>query len=230
MSDLNVYQLIDTEVYKLSKSLNSLIGIISLFRLVGYSLLLLAFLDLVDILFPLQFRNHVWELQTTGALVEQVTIPLIAILLVFAGKLEKRLKWEIVILGLLSRLTLLVGLLYILLIPLGISSSVSLYNANLQQFNNGYNQQVFPSNQFEHQVSQATSREFPSRSSDENSFQASNSPVILEFNSDRQELELQQYSGIKLIKNSVKWNLGALVSAVLFIKIWQKTVWARELS
>jgi hypothetical protein len=30
-----------------------------------------------------------------------------------------------------------------------------------------------------------------------------------------------------LLKNSVKWNLGALVSAALFFNIWKTTSWAR---
>ena len=32
----------------------------------------------------------------------------------------------------------------------------------------------------------------------------------------------------QLLENSVKWNVGALVSAVLFISIWRLTGWARR--
>ena len=32
---------------------------------------------------------------------------------------------------------------------------------------------------------------------------------------------------LSLWKSSVKWNLGALVSGVLFIRIWRGTHWAR---
>lgn len=33
---------------------------------------------------------------------------------------------------------------------------------------------------------------------------------------------------ITLFKNSVKWNIGALVSGVLFVTIWRGTAWARK--
>jgi hypothetical protein len=33
---------------------------------------------------------------------------------------------------------------------------------------------------------------------------------------------------LDLLKNSVKWNLGALVSGALFILIWRNTRWARR--
>ena len=34
---------------------------------------------------------------------------------------------------------------------------------------------------------------------------------------------------LELLKKSVKWNLGALVSGVLFMRIWQATRWARRM-
>jgi hypothetical protein len=38
-------------------------------RWVGYGLLILSLLDTIAVLTPPQFLNHVWELQTIGALV-----------------------------------------------------------------------------------------------------------------------------------------------------------------
>ncbi len=49
----------------------------SLFRLVGYGLLVLALFDLIHILIPLQLMNPMWEFQTVGALVERVPVPLL---------------------------------------------------------------------------------------------------------------------------------------------------------
>jgi len=34
---------------------------------------------------------------------------------------------------------------------------------------------------------------------------------------------------LNLLKKSVKWNLGALISATFFITIWKSTSWARKM-
>ncbi|OUL28083.1 HpsJ family protein [Nostoc sp. 106C] len=238
MTESTIYKLIDVEVSKLNKSVNSLIGIINICRLVGYSLLILVFFDLIDIFFPLQIMNPVWEFQTMGALVERVAIPLVALVLVLSGKLENRLRWELPILGLLSRLTLLVGLLYILLIPLGVSDSIRLYNSNLEQFNKEYSQQVFQTNQVEKQLTQATPAELDNilkrqgRSLDGKNPQDVKKQILLGINQAKQQIKTQaeakkSFVNLKLLKSSVKWNLGALISGFLFIAIWKGTVWAR---
>jgi hypothetical protein len=38
----------------------------------------------------------------------------------------------------------------------------------------------------------------------------------------------QKNQRLALLKRSVKWNLGALISGVLFIILWQGTSWARH--
>ncbi|OUL24411.1 hypothetical protein BV378_18670 [Nostoc sp. RF31YmG] len=240
MTESTIYKLIDVEVSKLNKSVNSLIGIINICRLVGYSLLILVFFDLIDIFFPLQIMNPVWEFQTMGALVERVAIPLVSLLLVFSGKLENRLIWELPILGLISRLTLLVGLLYILLIPLGVSDSIRLYNSNLEQFNKEYSQQVSQTNQIEQQITQATpaeldniiKRQGQSLNSKSKNSQDVKKQLLLGINQAKQQIKTQAESkkpfvNLKLLKSSVKWNLGALISGFLFIAIWKGTAWAR---
>lgn len=239
MPELNIYELVDGEVSKLSKSVNSLLGIINLCRLVGYSMLLLTLFDILDIFIPLQIMNPAWEFQTMGALVERVAIPLVALLLVFSGKLENRSKWEIHVLRLFSRLTLLVGLLYILLIPLGVSNTMRLYNSNLEQLNQAYSQKVSQTNQVEQQLTQATPAEIENilqrqgRSLDGKNPQEVKSQLLSELNQAKQQLKTQTETKkssetLRLFKSSVKWNLGALVSGFLFIAIWKGTRWTRQ--
>lgn len=234
-----IYELVDEEVSRLSKSVNSLLGIINLCRLVGYSMLLLTFFDILDIVIPLQIMNPVWEFQTMGALVERVAIPLIALLLVFSGRLENRLIWEIHVLRLFSRLTLLVGLLYILLIPLGVTNTMRLYSSNLDQFNQAYSQQVSQANQIEQQLTQATPAEIEKilqrqgRSLNGKNPQDVKSQLLSELNKAKQQLKTQTEAKkssetLRLFKSSVKWNLGALVTAFLFIGIWKGTRWTRQ--
>lgn len=84
----------------------------SLFRLVGYGLLVLALFDFIHILIPLRLMNPMWEFQTTGALVERVPVPLLGLMLVFYGETSSRKRWESNLLKFLSWASLLIGLLF----------------------------------------------------------------------------------------------------------------------
>ncbi|MDY7023338.1 MAG: HpsJ family protein, partial [Cyanobacteriota bacterium] len=56
----------------------SLLRSINLVRWVGYGFLVLSFFDLIDILYPPDFMNPAWELQTMGQIVERLAVPLLA--------------------------------------------------------------------------------------------------------------------------------------------------------
>jgi hypothetical protein len=238
MQESSIYKLIDTEVSKLNRTVNSLEGIVNICRWVGYSMLLMAFFDIIDIVFPLQIMNPVWEFQTMGALVERVAIPLVSLVLVLSGKLENRSLWELRFLGFISRLTLLVGLLYILLIPVGVSNTIRLYNSNIDQFNQEYSQKLSQINQFEQQLTKATPTELDNilqrqgRYFDGKNPQEVKSQLLSEVKNTREKIKTQtddqkSSANLRLIKSSVKWNLGALISGFLFIAIWKTTFWAR---
>ncbi|MEH1780011.1 MAG: HpsJ family protein [Nostoc sp.] len=242
MPETNIRELVEVEFTKLTKSVETiqpLLELINLWRLLGYGLLLLAFLDIIDIFVPPSFMNPNWEFQTIGRLVNQVTVPLIGILFVFSGKLAKRAKWEPRILALLSHLTLLVGLLFILLVPLGILNTIRLYNSNIDQFNINYNQKVTQANQVEQQFSQASPTDIDNffkrqgRSIDGKNPEELKNQVLSELTQAKQQLKRETEANkssttLALFKNSMKWNLGALISAALFMSIWKETLWARK--
>ncbi|WP_375491598.1 HpsJ family protein [uncultured Nostoc sp.] len=242
MPETDIRELVEVEFTKLTKSVETiqpLLELINLWRLLGYGLLLLAFLDIIDIFVPPNFMNPNWEFQTIGRLVNQVTVPLIGILFVFSGKLAKRAKWEPRILALLSHLTLLVGLLFILLVPLGILNTIRLYNSNIDQFNIDYNQKVTQANQVEQQFSQASPTDIDNflkrqgRSIDGKNPEELKNQVLSELTQAKQQLKRETEANkssttLALFKNSVKWNLGSLISAALFISIWKETLWARK--
>ncbi|MBD2163625.1 hypothetical protein H6G04_04320 [Calothrix membranacea FACHB-236] len=232
MQEFNIPQSLEIEVSQLRKTINSLLWITKLFRTVGYSILGLVFIDLIDIFVPLNFMNPVWEFQTIGALVDLVPITLIGLVLVFSGKLEKRLKWEFPFLLCFSRLCLLVGLLYLLLIPLGINNTISLYNVNLEELNRDYSQQVLLNSTWKQQFRQASATEF-NNLLEHKSMQEVKTQTLVEVNQSQnhpdKKLPATNLSRhFNLLKSSVKFNLGALVAAALFITIWKKTSWARE--
>lgn len=241
MPELDKNRLLELETIRLGKSLESLIGPIGIWRFVGYGLLLLALFDIVEIFVPPNFMNPSWEFQTMGSLVERVGVPLLALLLVFSGKLENRAKWERLLLALLSWLTLLVALLYILLIPLGVTSTIRIYRANLEQFNQAYTQQVAQANQVEKQLNQTTPTQLENllksqgRSLDGKDPQELKTQLLAQLGQAKKQIQTQgeanKSSGnLRLFKSSVKWNLGALISAALFFTIWKGTRWARSRS
>lgn len=210
--------------------------------LVGYGLLALALFDYIDILIPLNLTNPVWEFQTIGALVEHAAIPLLGLMLIFyrregyLGGLEKKL------LGFLSWVSLLVGLLYLLMLPLAVADTWRIYHANKAEIAAQVSQQTQKFQQLKGQLNQAKTDEqleqllarlTPQRRAPQiKNPQTFKTQLLSKISQSEWNVQAQAYT-VKathtqlLIKNSVKWNLGALVVGVLFLWIWYLTGWAR---
>ncbi|MBE9008474.1 hypothetical protein IQ259_26365 [Fortiea sp. LEGE XX443] len=243
-TESDIREFVELEFTKLSKlvgTIQPLLELINVWRFLGYGMLLLALLDIIEMFVPPNFLNPNWEFQTMGRLVNQVGVPLIAILFVLSGKLAKRAKWELPVLALLSRLTLLVALLYILLIPLGVFNTIRLYNTNLEQIKTGYEQRLSQANQVEKQLSQTSPTDIDNLIKRQGGSLNGRSPediknqIISELTQAKQQLKTQKETNqssvtLNLLKNSVKWNVGALISSVLFFIIWKETRWARKKS
>ncbi|MEL7336500.1 MAG: HpsJ family protein, partial [Planctomycetota bacterium] len=88
-------------------------------RAVGYGLLVLAIFDIVNIFYPADFTNAQWEFGVFGELVERVPVPLIGLALVFLGRAYGRSIWEKRLVLLLSWMSLVFGLGFFILAPLG---------------------------------------------------------------------------------------------------------------
>jgi hypothetical protein len=211
----------------------------SILRSLGYGLLLLAFFDIVEMFVPPNFMNPAWEFQTFGALVERVPVPLIGLVLVFFGEMNSRSKWEFPILKLLSWLTVLFALLFFLLIPLGVGNTLRLNNQSVAQISTLSKQQISQAEQVEKQLNQATPQQIDNfiksqgRSLNGKNPEELKTQVLSRVSQAKKQIKTQAEAtqssrGLTLIKSSVKWNLGALVAAGLFISIWKGTRWARN--
>lgn len=207
-------------------------------RVLGYGLLLLAFLDIIEMFVPPGFMNPAWEFQTFGALVERVPVPLIGLALVFFGEAYSRNKWEFRILKFLSWLTLLFAVFFFLSIPLGVANTIRLNNASVAQINTLTKQKQSQAEQVEKQLSQATPEQIDNflksqgRSLNVQDPQQAKSQILSEVSKAKADIETQAKAAqssqqMNLIKNSVKWNLGALISAALFISLWKGSRWTR---
>jgi hypothetical protein len=214
----------------------------ALFRIVGYGILTLAAIDYINIFIPANFTNPAWEFQMLAQLVDKSPVPLIGLVFVFYAKDEFRKDLEDHILRVLSWLTLIAGIGYILLLPLGINNTIRLNTFNNAQINNQLNQQLTQLQQISDRLNQATSQEeinnlFTAlnrqgrtpdiRNPEELRNRIQAEVATAQTNAKTQSEINRKNLRIGLIKNSVKWNLGAIICAVLFIYVWRITDWAR---
>jgi hypothetical protein len=225
----------------MTKTVNNGWQSISLLRGIGYFLLVLALLDVIDTFFPPQFMDPNWEFQVIGSLVERVPVPLLGLGLVFYGETDFRSKWSRQLLKVLSWASLLVGALFWLLIPLLLVDNSRLDNQINQQNNTQLTQQMSQLQQLENKVSKGTDKDLNDVADLlknqglplelENS-QSLKSRLLSEIAKAKQTIPVQVEAALEskrlsLIKTSAKWLLGTLVSGVAFIYIWYITPWAR---
>lgn len=213
---------------------------IGILRTVGYGLLLLALFDWVEILIPPQFLNPAWELQTIGALVERVPVPLIGFALIFYAESESRSKWELPVIKLLSWLTLLFAIVYLLMIPLAIGDTVRLNKQSTEQLRSASQQQITRAEQLEKQLNEATPQQIDNilkqqgAASEGKSAQQVKDELASRLSQAKTQIKnqtktTQSTQKLNLMKSSVKWCLGALVTATLFFSIWKGTRWTSDI-
>jgi predicted PurR-regulated permease PerM len=215
----------------------------SIYRLrwVGYGLLILSLLDTISVLTPANFGNRLWELQTIGALVERIPVPLLAMALIFFGEGYDRRRLEDIFLKILSWACLLLALTFILMLPLGIFGTISVNNQNSQQITTQANQQLAQLQQVEERLKKGTPEDLKNLASeltrlgvqaDTKNPQELKNQILSRITPAKERLQtqsaaVQSNQRLALFKNAVKWLLGALISAVLFFMMWRGTDWAR---
>ena len=217
-------------------------------HLVGYTLLLLTLFDFVAILVPPDLTNPYWELQTIGDFVERVPIPLLGFVLVFyrtQGQIGRR---EAYLMQLLSRLALLLGLLYLAMVPLGAINTQRVHTEEKIAIQNQAASQLESIERVQTQLAQAQSRSqiqtvilntilnTPIQESEiqMQDPQQAKQRVLERLQQRQQALQQQsaqdqQQRKRELLKKGIKWNLGALLSGLVFLWIWRLTRWVGQL-
>lgn len=246
MSDSNINQLQES-VEDIRQFGFSLLRSATLLRWIGYGLLIFSIFDTIAIFIPPAFLDPVWEFQTIGQLVERVPVPLIGMVLVFYGEKNGRKKWEIPLVKLLSWLTVLFAVIFFLLAPLGIVNTVRLNSRSNEQIDTEMQQRTEQIAQVKELLAKAstpaemqdlisrldTQGRAPdiknSQQLDEVRTQVSNLIAEAEKTMQTQAKQAKSNRQISLFKNSVKWNLGALVSGALYLLLFTGTAWARKM-
>ncbi|MBO3459249.1 HpsJ family protein [Aetokthonos hydrillicola Thurmond2011] len=212
-----------------------------LLNFVGYILLIFSVIDYAEILFPSQLTDPVWEFQTIEKLVEHVWSLLLGLTFVFIQQQDIN-KFKLRVLSSLSWLSFVLGLLYLLMLPLGINNSITIYHNSNAQISNQAAQQKEQFSKLSQIVNKAnTSKEL------HNLDKIINPQNITPINDDTQELKnklSQQLESLSLqvsnkaksakktlannlIKKAVKVNLGTVLTGVCLIIIWRLTCWTR---
>jgi hypothetical protein len=210
----------------------------SVLRCVGYGLLVLALFDLIAMMIPLRLMDPAWEFQTMGALVERVPVSLLGLGLVFYGEAHFRRAGEQILLKFICWVCLLLGLFFLLMIPLGINNTVRLNVQNETQISAKYKQDMARFEQLEKQLRATKTEELESffnsqgQSLNGKDPQEAKQQLLSQFSSAKQTIptqyqQIRANQRLNLLKNSVKWNLGALICGLLFIYIWRLTHWVR---
>jgi hypothetical protein len=211
--------------------------VLVLFRVVGYGLLLLTLFDVVSALIPPQFSNPGWQFQTAGGFVERSAVPLLGFILVFYDDRDARKKREMILLKLLSWVALLAGVFYFALVVIFFITPPGLNDRSQAQVNAQYDPRIAQAKQIQTQLEKAQPAQIEAfmksnrvSGTDAQTFKARaiQEAATAEKNLQAQAAVTNSGQRLALIKNAVKWALGAMVTGVLFIRIWAGTDWARQ--
>jgi hypothetical protein len=201
---------------------------------IGYALLLFTIIEFVYVLTPLQLADAVWTFQTIGRLVERVPVPLLALLLIFHRPEKSIHPIELPILRFLSGCTILIGILYLLMIPLEVINTQQINQLNQQQIETKVSQQTQDLQTLKDHLNDAKTeaeiQQFLVDLANQGSIPKLDNPQtikseILDRIARTQERIIEQsqlnetQARQTLIRNSVKWTLGALIAGVWFILV-----------
>lgn len=107
---------------------------LSRLHLLGYLFLIFSVVEFANILYPPNLANANWEFQAMEGIVDRTWGVLFGLILVFLNRARKirvrTRQW----LSALSWLVLLMGLIYLLLLPLGVVNTKRLYDRDLRNY------------------------------------------------------------------------------------------------
>jgi hypothetical protein len=211
------------------------------FRWIGYGFLVFALIDAIHILLTVQPGQPTWLLQMAGQFVERVVVPLLGFTLIFFGEYYGRKGGEKLGLAILSWLCMVLAVVFLLMVPPIIFQT---WQANSQAqavVGKQVEQQLNQLSQLEAQLARSKPEELKALATQLQGLGVSVDPtkpeevkaqVQARIKTVRDQVQTQAQGATSgqtanLWKNAVKWSLGAIVSAVLFVYLWWSSRWAR---
>lgn len=206
----------------------------------GYILLIVSVIDYLLILYPLDLTNPEWELQTFDRMVEHAWLVLLGLILTFLPTQPAMHYLKLKFLRFLRWTTLLVGILFILLIPLGLVNSQRVYQQSIQELNAEQNGQLsqlsaiqesvetqaIPPNRLE-EIGENLGLSDPT---DEDNIRAA---LIEEIEQQRQQVQAEftisrNKRFRRTLLQALRTNVGALLIGVFLYGFWWKTAWVKS--
>jgi hypothetical protein len=212
------------------------------FRWIGYGLLLFALVDIVALLIPPRFTDPSWELQTIGQLVERAPVPLIGMALVFYGEQLGRSFLESLLLRLLSWLSILLVIAFLLLVPLGVVNTFRINAQTAKTIDTRTEQQFKQLDQIQQQIDKSPPEalqdlakklkeagvpEIKTDKPEDLKREVANRVQTFKAGIQEQAKQEKLNRSRGVFKSAVKWNIGAVITSVLFFAIWKTSRWAR---
>ena len=216
----------------------------AILHFIGYGILILALFDLIEIFYPLNLFNSAWEFEVFGQLVERVVVPLLGLALVFCSGINGRYVWEKPLLTALSWLSLFIAVCFFLLIPLSVSNTLRIDKDNSAAIEVQQKAQMNEIVKAEEVLGKVTTpaqmntylgyfEDLPAEVTESTQLETTKEKLAELLQSQKRSITIQAKATQiqqrrQLLKSSIKWNLGALVSGALFVLVWQGTSWTRN--
>jgi hypothetical protein len=217
---------------------------IRVINLIGYGILILTFLDIVAIFIPPKFFDPNWELSSIGKTIEIVWAPLIAFVLIFYRRQQESIELgELKLLSLLSYLSLIIGIIYFMTVPLLITDTFRIARTNTSLVNRQLDAQRTQIEEITKQLNTANEEQlnnlFTINIQESPQLQGSSvkelkTSFLSQLNKKQEAAKTQLKQELsskqrKLSKTAIKWILGAIVAGVSFLLIWQHTNWSSSI-
>jgi len=215
----------------------------SLFLLswLGYVILLGSVIDYLLILYPPQLTNPNWEFQAFTQMVNNAWALLLAILLIFLPKRDFVRRLELNFLNLIRWGLLLGGILFILLVPLGIMNTIRIQQNTVAQFSRQETARTEKLNNLQQTLEseQLSQQQLQRLAVALNLQEVSNSSqlgtTLIEEIEDRKKQLRQQVTNQKgnrsrqLVGQSIRVNLQALLIGSFLIRSWWEIRWLKQI-
>ena len=211
-------------------------------NLVGYIILFLTLLDYAFLLVSANFFDPSWAYSTAGNLVENVWAFLLGFLLIFYRRDQDLIKQrEFTFLSFLSWFALVIGIGYFLITPVIVGNAFRINRSQQSQVVVQIKQQESQAKQYSQQLNRASQEQLnnlfqkyqkQSPNKEVTSPQQLKEDILtkIQHQQETAQKQLQTRSSkqkISLLKNTVKWSIGAIISGISFILIWRYTKWTR---
>jgi hypothetical protein len=213
-------------------------------RVLGYCLLFLFLLDISVIAIPPKFTDAFWELNLLGQIIERIPLLLLCFPLIFLEEYIDRKQWEGFVVKIISWSCIAISIFLFLSIPLTVLDTLRVQDIRHSELIVRSSQQTFPSEKVVERLGQANSDSeirnvlgelTPNQKNEVNRIadpQKVKKDVLKKITDsiaeNQYQLDIQKRRiTISLWKNSVKWLIGELVSALFLLYIWNQSKWAR---